>query len=260
MKSWIQVKNVSIDIPIYGAEKSFRSALVRRYVGGNVHKDNNIVSVKALDDVSLNLTAGDRLGLIGHNGAGKSTLLSVLAGIYKPVQGSVTYNGKITPLFNLSPGMDPADTGLENIMTIGMYLGMSKSEIKEKTQSIIDFTELAEFINLPVRTYSSGMIARLTFGIATSLEPDILLIDEGIGAGDQSFANKAKERLENFYNKINIIVLASHSNELVKQLCNKAILLEHGKIIAAGTVDEVLKIYCPEKNDAVEVPELEVVV
>lgn len=248
MKSWIELKNVSINIPIYGADKTFRGALVNRCVGGNLKNTNNIISVQALDNINLKLNSGDRLGLIGHNGAGKSTLLSVLAGVYKPLQGTVSYQGKITPLFNLAPGMDPVDTGLENIKTIGMFLGMSKKEIIKKTESIIEFTELAEFIHLPVRTYSAGMIARLTFGIATSLEPDILLIDEGIGAGDQSFANKAKQRLEDFYNKINIIVVASHSSELIKQLCNKAILLEHGKIVASGTVDQVLDIYSPEVN------------
>jgi lipopolysaccharide transport system ATP-binding protein len=246
MQSWIELKNVSINIPIYGAEKSFRGALINKYVGGNLKNTNNVISVQALENINLKLTAGDRLGLIGHNGAGKSTLLSVLAGVYKPLQGTVTYKGRITPLFNLAPGLDPVDTGLENIKTVGMFLGMSKDEIKRKTQDIIDFTELSEYINLPVRTYSAGMIARLTFGIATSLEPDILLIDEGIGAGDHSFAAKAKQRLEDFYNKINIIVVASHSSELIKQLCNKAILLEHGKIVAAGSVDDILKIYYPE--------------
>lgn len=248
MQSWIEVKDVSIDIPIYGTDKSFRSAIVDRCVGGNLQKTKNSISIQALDNINLKLESGDRLALIGHNGAGKSTLLSVLAGIYKPEKGSVTHSGSVTPLFNISPGMDLVDTGLENIMTIGMFLGMSKKEIKSKMQSIIDFTELADFIHLPLRTYSAGMIARLTFGIATSLEPDILLIDEGIGAGDQSFANKAKSRLEDFYNKIDIIVLASHSNDLIRQLCNKAILLEHGKIIASGTVDEVLSIYCPSEE------------
>ena len=246
MQSWIELKNVSINIPIYGADKSFRSALVKRYVGGNLKHSNNHVSVQALDSINIRLNSGDRLGLIGHNGAGKSTLLSVLAGVYKPEQGTVSYQGKITPLFNLAPGMDTVDTGLENIITIGMFLGMSKQEILAKTESIIEFTELADYIHLPVRTYSAGMVARLTFGIATALEPDILLIDEGIGAGDQSFANKAKQRLEDFYKKINIIVVASHSNDLIRQLCNKAILLEHGKIKAYGTVDEILKIYSPE--------------
>lgn len=246
MQSWIELKNVSINIPIYGADKSFRSALVKRYVGGNLKHSNNHVSVQALDSINIRLNSGDRLGLIGHNGAGKSTLLSVLAGVYKPEQGTVSYQGKITPLFNLAPGMDTVDTGLENIITIGMFLGMSKQEILAKTESIIEFTELADYIHLPVRTYSAGMVARLTFGIATALEPDILLIDEGIGAGDQSFANKAKQRLEDFYKKINIIVVASHSNDLIRQLCNKAILLEHGKIKAYGTVDDILKIYSPE--------------
>ena len=243
MQSWIEAKNVSINIPIYGAEKTFRGALMSNYIGGSLKKNKNNVSVQALDNVNLRLDAGDRLGLIGHNGSGKSTLLSVLAGVYKPIQGTVTYQGHITTLFNTAPGLDEVDTGIENIMNIGMFLGLSKKQIIDKTPEIIEFSELQDFINLPVRTYSAGMISRLTFAIATALEPDILLIDEGIGAGDQSFADKAKQRLDNFYNKINIIVVASHSKDLIRQLCNKAILLEHGKIVASGTVDDIFKIY-----------------
>lgn len=249
MSSWIEVKDVTIDIPVYNTERSFRSALVSNYIGGSIKQTSNAVIVRALSNISLSLKSGDRLGLVGHNGAGKSTLLSLLAGIYKPLHGSVTHNGRITPMFNMTPGLDPVDTGLENIKTIGTFLGMTKKEIKDKTEEIIAFSELQDFIHLPVRTYSSGMVARLSFGVATALEPDILLIDEGIGAGDDSFAKKAKQRLEDFYNRINILVLASHSRGLIRQLCNKAILLEHGQIIAAGTVDEIFNIYYPEHNE-----------
>ncbi len=249
MSSWIEVKNVTIDIPVYNTDRSFRSVLVSNYIGGSLKQTSNAVIVRALSNINLSLKSGDRLGLVGHNGAGKSTLLSLLAGIYKPLHGSVRHQGRITPLFNLTPGLDPVDTGLENIKTIGMFLGMNKQEIAKKTEEIINFSELQDFINLPVRTYSSGMVARLSFGIATALEPDILLIDEGIGAGDDSFALKAQKRLEDFYNRINILVVASHSRGLIRQLCNKAILLEHGQITAAGSVDEIFDIYYPELNE-----------
>jgi ABC-type polysaccharide/polyol phosphate transport system ATPase subunit len=243
-ESWIEIKNVSLDIPIYNTDKSFRSSLINKYIGGNIKTNKNMVQVQALRNISFSLKKGDRLGLIGHNGAGKSTLLNVLAGIYRPVIGNVEHNGTITPLFNLTPGLDPVDTGLENIYTIGMYLGMDKEEIRSKIDEIVAFTELEDFINLPVRTYSNGMVARLSFGVATSLEADILLIDEGIiGAGDDSFAKKAKTRLDKFYDKINILVLASHSRDLIKQLCNKAILLEHGNIKAFDTVERVFELY-----------------
>lgn len=244
MSPYLELENVSINIPVYGIDMSFRSALVKTCVGGNLKRQDNQIMIQALTDINLKLNPGDRLGLVGHNGAGKTTLLSVMAGIYKPIIGKIKQHGRITSLFNLGLGMDMVDTGLKNIINIGLYLGMTKKEIASKTDEIIEFTDLADFIHLPVRTYSAGMVARLTFGIATSLEPDILLIDEGIGAGDQAFAAKAKQRLDNFYGKINIIVVASHSNDLIRQLCNKAILLEQGKIIASGTVEEVLNEYC----------------
>jgi ABC-type polysaccharide/polyol phosphate transport system ATPase subunit len=242
--SWVEINNVSIDIPIYNTDRSFRSTLANKYIGGNIKTSSKLVQVQALHNISFKLQKGDRLGLIGHNGAGKSTLLNVLAGIYKPMHGTFRHNGHITPLFNLTPGLDPVDTGRENIYTIGMYLGMSQQEITSKIDEIVDFTELQDFINLPVRTYSNGMLARLSFGIATSLEPDILLIDEGIiGAGDDAFAKKAKHRLDSFYDKINILVLASHSRDLIKQLCNKALLLDHGVMKALDTVENIFDLY-----------------
>lgn len=245
MQSWIKLQNVSLDIPIYGADKSFRSILANRYIGGKLNAKKKSVSVTALNGINIFLEEGDRLALIGHNGAGKSTLLSVLAGIYAPTQGKISHHGKITPLFNITPGLDPADTGLENIKTIATYLGMTNKEIKDKTDDIVNFSELEDYVKLPVRTYSAGMISRLCFGIATAIQSNILLVDEGIGAGDNAFAEKAKKRLENFYSRTDIIVLASHSKELVQRLCNKAILLEHGQIICSGTVEEVFEKYYP---------------
>jgi ABC-type polysaccharide/polyol phosphate transport system ATPase subunit len=240
----IKVENLSLNIPIISPDRSFRTTLRNKYIGGSINRSQSAhVSVSALKDISFTLHSGDRLALIGHNGAGKTTLLNVLAGIYKPLQGKVICDGSVTPLFNCAPGMDRDDTGLENIRTICTYFGMSEAEIKKRTPDIIEFTELEDFINLPVRTYSSGMQARLSFAVATSLQPDILLLDEGISVGDQRFAHKAKLRLQQFYNTIDVMICASHSNELLRELCNKAMLLEHGSVKAYGTIDEVLQIY-----------------
>lgn len=247
----IKVENLSLNIPIVGSDRSFRTTMRNKFIGGNIKESsaNSHVAVSALNNISFSLNSGDRLGLIGHNGAGKTTLLKVLAGIYKPISGAVTFNGRVTPLFNCAPGVDPDDTGLENIRTICMYFGMNAKEIKEKTPEIVEFTELNDFIHLPVRTYSSGMLARLSFGVATSLEPDILLLDEGISVGDQRFAHKAKKRLEEFYNTIDVMVCASHSNDLLRELCNKGMLLEHGHIKAFGNIDEVLNIYVNSQDE-----------
>lgn len=243
MTAWIKVNNVSIDIPIYSPERSFRSAMVSKYIGGNINSSGNQISIQALRNINFSLKEGDRLGLIGHNGAGKSTLLNTLAGIYKPISGTIQHTGRITPLFHTSPGMDLVDSGISNIYTMGMFFGMSRKQITAKLKEIIDFTELEDYIHLPVRTYSTGMIARLGFAVATCLEPDILLVDEGIGTGDESFARRAKDSLDNLYKKIKIVVLASHSRELIKKLCNKAILLEHGEMIACDAIDKVFEIY-----------------
>jgi len=247
MEKFIDLKHVTVDIPIFDSNRSLRKALYNRCVsklGGQIQQSSRKhVFVRALHDISFTLNDGDRLGLIGHNGAGKSTLLNVLAGIYQPHSGVIKVRGKVTPLFNPSLGLDADDTGYENIYTIGMFYGLTTQAIDAKRDEIIEFSELGDFIHSPVRTYSSGMVLRLSFAIVTSLNPEILLMDEGIGAGDAGFAHKAQKRLESFYEKINILVMASHSDTLIKKMCNKAILLEHGKMIMLGPVDEVLALY-----------------
>lgn len=242
--SFLELQNVTMDIPIYDATRSFRSTIVNKYIGGTIQQSKSKrVSIRALDALNISLKDGDRLGLIGHNGSGKTTLLRILGGVYKPVQGIFRKEGRITSLFNISPGIDMDDTGIDNIFTVGQYLGMTKQELKDNLEDIVQFSELGDYVNLPIRTYSAGMLTRLSFGIATALNPDILLMDEGIGAGDDNFAKKAKKRLEDFYQRINILVIASHSRQLIRDICNKAILLEHGKLIASGSVDEVFDIY-----------------
>lgn len=239
----ISLKDVSLDIPILDANRSFRSALFSGYTGGRVNVENRKVNVRALENVSLEIKPGDRLGIVGHNGAGKTTLLRVLAGIFEPTSGTVTREGKITALFNASIGMDMDETGRENIYNLGLYMGMSPAEIQEKADEIIDFCELGDFISLPVRTYSSGMVVRLGFAVATALEPEIMLMDEGIGAGDARFAEKARERLNKFYGRLQTMVLASHSESFIREMCTTGILLEHGQLVYAGDIDSVMKFY-----------------
>jgi ABC-type polysaccharide/polyol phosphate transport system ATPase subunit len=243
----IIASNVTVDFPIYGAsQRSLRQTLFAR-TGGLIRHEGTgrqqRVIVRALDDVSFTLRNGDRLGLIGHNGAGKSTLLKVLAGVYTPDSGSLSIEGRVSPLFNSAPGLDPDDNGYENIKTCGMFLGMSSEEINRKLPDIVDFCELGEYLELPVRTYSTGMVARLGFAIATAIEPDILLLDEGLGSGDARFAARAEARMQALIQRTRILVLASHSDALIKSMCNRAILLEKGRLIEIGPIDEVIRRY-----------------
>jgi ABC-2 type transport system ATP-binding protein len=199
--------------------------------------------VQALDDVTLHLPHGARVGLVGHNGAGKTTLLRVLAGIYEAVSGQVHVQGHIVPLFDIALGMDPECTGYENIVLRGLFLGIPKADIEARMEGIAAFTELGSFLDLPIRTYSAGMRLRLAFAVSTSIEPEILLLDEGIGTVDAAFLEKANKRLREFTDKAAIIVLASHSEGLVKQMCRTSVLLEHGRVMRVGPTDEVLAYY-----------------
>jgi ABC-2 type transport system ATP-binding protein/lipopolysaccharide transport system ATP-binding protein len=212
--------------------------------GGRIGTDaGRRVSIQALENVSLAVAHGDRLGLVGHNGAGKTTLLRVIAGIYEPTSGSVAVDGRTVPIFDLGAGMDPESTGYQNIMFRGLYLGLSRADIRARVEEIADFTELGSFLHMPIRTYSNGMHARLAFAISTCVEPEILLLDESIGAGDAAFLLKARSRLEKFIDQSGIMVLATHSEPMMRDLCNKAVLLEHGRIVTIGSVDDVFSSY-----------------
>lgn len=210
--------------------------------------EGRIPIVQALDNLNLTLDHGTKVGLVGHNGAGKTTLLRVLAGIYEPNEGTVDVEGQVAPMFDQSLGMDPESSGFENIVLRGLCLGMSKREIIARTDEIAKFTELGDFLNLPIRTFSDGMRTRLAFAISTAIQPDILLLDEGIAAGDAAFLAKANKRLEAFTEQASIIVLASHSNTLISRMCTSAILLEHGRLLAQGATDEILAIYAENKG------------
>lgn len=241
----IVLKNVTIDFPIYDSHRSLRKALLGGTIGGLIHHDalDKITKIRALDDITLTISHGERIGLIGPNGAGKSTLLRVMAGVYEPTAGSVQVEGRISPMFTTTVGMDPDDTGYENIYNIGYFFGMQRAELREKTKDIEQFSELGEFLNLPVRTYSSGMQARLAFGIATTIEPEILLLDEGLGAGDAQFTEKAAKRVNDLMERPSVLVIASHSDSLIQSMCDKAVLLDQGKMITTGGVDEVIESY-----------------
>jgi ABC-type polysaccharide/polyol phosphate transport system ATPase subunit len=240
------LKNVTADFPIYGPAPSFRKELLGNAIGGLMRRSGDggrRVTVRALENINLEIKHGDQLGLIGHNGAGKSTLLRVLAGIYEPSFGTCLIDGRISPLFITAPGLSVEDTGYENIVTCGLLLGMTRREIERKIDDIGEFAELGDFLSLPVRTYSMGMQTRLGFAIATAIDPEILLLDEGLGAGDERFAKRAQRRIEDLVKRANIMVFASHSTELIRQMCNRAILMHHGRIVADGKPEEILDHY-----------------
>ena len=240
----IQLDNVSVAFPVYDtSSRSLKKRLVGAATGGRIRSEAGPSVVHALENVTLHFQHGDRIGLVGRNGAGKTTLLRVLAGIYEPGVGTVRVDGHVAPLFDLLLGMDPEGTGYENILLRGLFLGMRRTDIEAQIDEIAAFTELGSFLELPIRTYSAGMRLRLAFAVSTSFHPDILLLDEGIGAGDAAFLEKVNRRLQEFTSKATIIVLASHSEQLVRQLCSTSVLMEHGRIIEISSTSEVLELY-----------------
>jgi ABC-type polysaccharide/polyol phosphate transport system ATPase subunit len=242
----IELRDVTVEFPIYHASaRSLKNQLIgRRNLGGRIGKDaGHRICIRALDGVSLSLARGDRVALLGPNGSGKSTLLRVLAGIYEPIRGTIYCHGRIASLFDLSLGFDPDATGDENIYLRGLILGMSPSEIRRRRDAIATFTELGDYLAMPIRTYSSGMALRLAFAVSTHVDAEILLMDEWIGAGDKAFVEKAERHLTQLVGGAAILVLASHSEEIVRRSCNKALLLKQGIVAHAGTVDDVLAAY-----------------
>jgi ABC-type polysaccharide/polyol phosphate transport system ATPase subunit len=241
----ISLDRVTIEFPIYNARgRSLTGELFRRTVGGKIKSDSSShVSVVALRDISLALTDGDRLGLIGHNGAGKSTLLRVLAGIYEPLSGRAQIKGTVASLTDITMGMNLEATGYENIVLRGVFLGLRVKEVRRMIPDIEAFTELGEFLELPLRTYSSGMMLRLAFAVTTAVIPEILIMDEMIGAGDAAFIAKATARLNQMISSSRILVIASHDVETIRRFCTRAALMETGRIVRMGPVDEVVSCY-----------------
>ncbi len=197
----------------------------------------------ALKNINFELGKGDRLGILGLNGAGKSTLLKVIAGVYKPTTGKITRKGNMAPMIELGAGFDPNYTGRENIFLYGSVLGFPRDFLEEKYEEILEFSELGEFIDVPIKNYSSGMRARLGFSIATVVEPDILILDEVLSVGDAKFRKKCEKKMKSMFDHGVTVLFVSHSLDQVKRLCNKAILLDHGEMIALGDIDEVSKLY-----------------
>lgn len=197
----------------------------------------------ALKDVSFTVEQGDRVGILGLNGAGKSTLLKIIAGVFKPTEGSVDKHGKIAPLLELGAGFEPQYTGKENIYLYGAVLGYSKEFIDSKYDEIVEFSELKEFIDVPIKNYSSGMKSRLGFSIATVVSPKILILDEVLSVGDAKFRKKSEKKVMSMFDDGVTVLFVSHSLEQVKRLCNKAIILDKGKLIAYGDIDTVSEQY-----------------
>jgi ABC-type polysaccharide/polyol phosphate transport system ATPase subunit len=230
----ISIQGVSVEFAIYGSSaRSLKNAIMAQATGGRIMPGaRDVVAVRALDNFSLEIADGERIGIIGHNGAGKTTLLRVLAGIYKPSRGVITIAGRVGTLLDAAAGIDPEATGIENIYLRGHLLGMSRREIESAVADIADFTDLGDFLMLPTKTYSAGMSARLAFGISTSMKNDILLIDEGIGAGDDTFQERAQKRIAAMFARTSIVILASHNKELIAMHCNRTIEMSHGKLVA----------------------------
>ncbi len=224
---------------------NFKELLIKKIKGEKIRFNE----FWALRDINFELKKGDRLGILGLNGAGKSTILKIIAGVYKPTTGTIVRNGHIAPMIELGAGFDPNYTGRENIYLYGSVLGFSRPFLESKYEEILEFSELGDFIDVPIKNYSSGMKARLGFSIATVVEPEILILDEVLSVGDAKFRKKCERKMQTMFDHGVTVLFVSHSLDQVKRLCNKAILLEHGQLIAQGNIDDVSEIYESMLND-----------
>ena len=247
--SSIIAENVKLELPVgqrdlgSAPQHAFQAVGERMFTRGR-----RGLYVKALDGINLDLRDGDRLALVGHNGAGKSCLLRVLAQVYLPTAGRISVDGRVSSVLTTSLGFKTEATGYENIMLSGLLRGFTKEEVHEVIPDIEDFCELGYYLNLPIRTYSKGMKVRLGFAIATAVHPDILMIDEILGAGDAGFQKKARPRITAIMDHAQILAIASHSNSLIEEFCNKAVWLDHGQIRAYGPIEDVLADYTREPS------------
>jgi ABC-type polysaccharide/polyol phosphate transport system ATPase subunit len=240
--SFLRLRDVSVEFPIYqGSSRSLKKVLLATSTRGNLGRDSaDRINVRALSDISLDIAEGDRFALLGLNGAGKTTLLKVLAGVYEPTRGKFYSSGRVSSLLDTQVGLNGDATGRENIILRGMYMGIHPRDMRERAGTVAEFTELADYLDMPVRTYSAGMMIRLAFAISTCIQPDILIMDEWLAAGDAQFLEKAQRRVEEFVRASSILVLASHSLELVEEWCNRGILLHHGRVLAIGPIGEIV--------------------
>jgi lipopolysaccharide transport system ATP-binding protein len=230
----VDADRIVVEFPMYNfAHRSFKQQLLQSATGGRIGQRGELTVVRALDQVSFTLKPGDRLGLWGHNGSGKTTLLRAIAGVYRPISGRLNVSGRIASLIDLNLGMDGEASGIENIRLRGVLLGLSRREADRLLDDVAEFTELGDFLSMPVRTYSTGMHMRLGFAISTAVDADIVLMDEWLSVGDADFQKRAQDRLSRFLARSKILVLASHSEQLLKDMCTRMIHLDHGRIQAA---------------------------
>jgi ABC-type polysaccharide/polyol phosphate transport system ATPase subunit len=239
--SKISIKNLTVNFRIYHD----RSPSLKDYIS-NIFKSqihSRYSDFSALKNVSLEINPSERVGIVGHNGAGKSTLLKTLCGIYEPTEGEVKLQGRIAPLLEIGAGFHPEFTGRENIYLNGAILGYSKAQLRAIEQEVIDFAEVQEFIDTPVKYYSTGMYMRLAFSLATAVHPQILILDEMFAGGDAGFVEKAKARMHEMISKADIMVVVSHDHKLLRSLCNRIVWLDHGQIVADGNPNQIIKNY-----------------
>jgi lipopolysaccharide transport system ATP-binding protein len=239
------LEGVGVDFPVFNAASlSLKNRVLSAMTGGRIDRQHDgAIVVRGLADINLEIQAGERVGLVGHNGSGKTTLLRVLSGIYFPTQGTVDIRGDCVSLINISLGIDPEATGRENIRLRGAMMGMTPAAVNARLDEIIEFSGLGDFIEMPFRTYSSGMQLRLAFAVSTSIRPQILVMDEWLSTGDEDFRERAEKRMNEVVHATEILVLASHTRELIESTCNRVIWLEHGHIRMDGPVDEVVAAY-----------------
>ena len=235
----IELKNVGIKFNL--SQEKVDS--LKEYVIKLLKKELMYNEFWALKDVTFSVKKGDRVGLLGLNGAGKSTLLKIICGVYKPSEGTVSHKGVIAPLLELGAGFDPQYTGKENIFLYGSVLGYSRKYLEEKYDEIVEFSELEKFIDVPLKNYSSGMKARLGFSIATIADPDILILDEVLSVGDAKFRKKSEKKIMDMFERGVTVIFVSHQLEQIQKICNKAIILQKGTLVAEGDIDTISEMY-----------------
>ncbi|MBY0369318.1 ABC transporter ATP-binding protein [bacterium] len=244
--TYVDLQQVSVRFRKYTGYSTGLKEAVMRFLSRPDWLKNNPPEKKTfwgLRGVDLKLQEGDRLGVIGHNGAGKSTLLKVVSRIYRPTEGSIRVTGRIAPLIEIGAGFNPELTGRENAFLNGAILGIPRKTIQQRIDSIIEFSELSEFFDMPVKYYSTGMSLRLAFTLATEVTPDILILDELYAGGDAAFVTKANTRLEKFVDQSKVLILVAHNMDYIHQFCNRTIVLEKGRILAEGPPKEIVKRY-----------------
>jgi len=244
-KAAISLRDVCVDFPVFNAATlSLKNRMLQSMTGGSINRGaHGHVTVRGLEGITLDIRSGDRLGLVGHNGSGKSTLLRVLSGIYHPTGGAAEIHGECVSLINISLGIDPEATGRENIRLRTAMMGLPPAESRARMEAIIEFSGLGDFIDMPFRTYSSGMQLRLAFAVSTAIQPQVLVMDEWLSTGDEDFRHRAEARMRSLVDNTEILVLASHTRSLLEATCNRVIWLEHGRIRASGPTQDVLNDY-----------------